>query len=234
MDHQDHCDLHCPVLPSSASGKGAKVFRYESGAVDVAITHKDQANFTVQQYGGDLGMGRQRPRQLLRNRALRFWTDRPGERRGRHLDAQGPGPTLTSGRQRWAEHAAALTAAMAESTLLARLAAIKSPLAALPVPRMPPSGVVSLTGRAADREAHQGVLSGPSGRRTTYSSRWSLAVTGRRSRSSTPPPGPRGARGGPVPSPASSGCARSRPGCQGRRRRRSSRSARRRRRAPQT
>ena len=71
------------VLPSSASGKDAKVFRYESGAVDVAITHQGQANFTVQQYGGDLSMDRQRDRQLLRNRALRFWTDRPGEWRGR-------------------------------------------------------------------------------------------------------------------------------------------------------
>lgn len=51
-----------PVLPSSASGNGAKVLRYESEAVDVAITHKGQANFTVQQYGGDLSMGRQRDR----------------------------------------------------------------------------------------------------------------------------------------------------------------------------
>jgi hypothetical protein len=96
-----------PVLPSSASGKGAKVFRYESEAVDVAITHKGQANFTVQQYCGDLSMGRQRDRQLLRNRALRFWTDRPGDRRGRHLDAQAAGLTLMSGRQRSAEHATA-------------------------------------------------------------------------------------------------------------------------------
>jgi hypothetical protein len=45
------------VLPVSASGRGDEVFRYEGGAVDVAITHKGTSNFQVQQYGGDLSMG---------------------------------------------------------------------------------------------------------------------------------------------------------------------------------
>ncbi|MHB8188718.1 MAG: hypothetical protein ACYDDU_22170 [Dermatophilaceae bacterium] len=45
------------LLPSSASGKGDAVFKYEGGAADVAITHKGSANFTVQQYGGDLSTG---------------------------------------------------------------------------------------------------------------------------------------------------------------------------------
>jgi Protein of unknown function (DUF2510) len=45
------------VLPASATGKGDTVFRYEGGAVDMAITHKGTSNFTVQEYGGDLSSG---------------------------------------------------------------------------------------------------------------------------------------------------------------------------------
>ena len=45
------------VLPAATSGKGDEVFRYDGDAVDYAITHKGQANFQVQQYGGDPNMG---------------------------------------------------------------------------------------------------------------------------------------------------------------------------------
>ena len=46
------------VLPATASGKGDTVFKFESGAVDVAITHKGSSNFQVQAYGSHAqGMG---------------------------------------------------------------------------------------------------------------------------------------------------------------------------------
>jgi Protein of unknown function (DUF2510) len=45
------------VLPASATGKGDTVFRYEGGAIDMAITHRGTSNFTVQEYGGDLSSG---------------------------------------------------------------------------------------------------------------------------------------------------------------------------------
>jgi hypothetical protein len=46
-----------PSLRSRNAGKGDKVFKFEGDAVDVAISHRGQSNFMVQQYGGDPSAG---------------------------------------------------------------------------------------------------------------------------------------------------------------------------------
>jgi Protein of unknown function (DUF2510) len=45
------------VLPSSITGHGDAVFKFDGDAADFAITHNGTSNFTVQQYGGDPSMG---------------------------------------------------------------------------------------------------------------------------------------------------------------------------------
>jgi hypothetical protein len=42
-----------PKLAAKASGTGDQVFRYDGDAMDVAITHRGQSNFAVDQVGGD-------------------------------------------------------------------------------------------------------------------------------------------------------------------------------------
>ena len=63
------------VFPASISGKGDAVFKFEGDAADFAITHNGSSNFTVQQYGGEQSMGRERDREVLRHCAVRGRSD---------------------------------------------------------------------------------------------------------------------------------------------------------------